>query len=168
MITLALDVGDKRIGVAVSDDLGLLASPHSVIQRRSTAQAIDAIVRLVAETGAGLVVVGLPVSFDGALHAQAQSVQRFGGRLRARLGVPIVYSDESLSTVRAEERLRAAGVRPQKLRERIDAAAAAVILEDYLRERAAHEAAGQGPAEERNDPASARVETDMEAEERGT
>ena len=153
---LALDVGAKRIGVAVSDELGLLATPRTVIQRRSTEAALDEIVRLAQIEEASLVVVGLPVSFDGQLHGQAQTVQRFGERLRRRLaaldaldalgkpgvpGIPLVYADEMLSTVRAEERLRAAGMRPQRIRERIDAEAAAVILEEYLERR--RQAGGQ-------------------------
>lgn len=147
---LALDVGAKRIGVAVSDELGLLATPRTVIQRRSTEAALDEIVRLAQIEEASLVVVGLPVSFDGQLHGQAQTIQRFGERLRRRLdalgkpgvpGIPLVYADEMLSTVRAEERLRAAGMRPQRIRERIDAEAAAVILEEYLERR--RQAGGQ-------------------------
>ena len=143
---LALDVGSKRIGVAVSDELGLLASPRTVIVRRSTQAALDEIVRLAQAEGASLVVVGLPVSFDGQLHSQAQSVQRFAERLRRlldALGVPLVYADEMLSTVRAEERLRAAGVRANRIRERIDAEAAAVILDEYLDRRRAERQAQQ-------------------------
>jgi putative Holliday junction resolvase len=132
---LALDIGAKRIGVAVSDELGLLATPRTVIFRRSTQSALDEIVRLVRAEEATLVVVGLPISLDGQLHGQAQTVQRFGERLRTLLDVPMVYADEMLSTVRAEERLRAAGVRAQRIRERIDAMAAAVILEEYLEQR---------------------------------
>lgn len=132
MVIVALDVGQVRIGVAVSDELELLASPHSTIRRTSNAAAIAAIARVVESSDAEHVVVGLPTSFDGKLHAQAQSVQAFAEKLRARLSVPLVYADETLSTVRAEEQLRAAGVRPDRIRERIDAAAAAVILQEYL------------------------------------
>lgn len=132
MVMIGLDVGQVRIGVAVCDDLELMASPETVIRRKSNALAIEAIARVVAERRAEQVVVGLPVSFDGQLHHQAQSVLAFGNRLRARLDVPVVYADETLSTVRAEEALRAAGMRPDRIRDRIDAAAAAVILQDYL------------------------------------
>ncbi len=132
MVIVALDVGQARIGVALSDELEMLASPHSTIRRTSNAAAIAAIARVVAESGAEEVVVGLPTSFDGELHTQALSVQAFADKLRARLSVPLVYADETLSTVRAEEQLRAAGVRPDRIRERIDAAAAAVILQEYL------------------------------------
>ena len=132
MVILALDIGEARIGVAASDETELLASPRALLRRRSDAAAIEAIVRTVAETGAGLVVAGLPVSFDGQLHAQAEAVRRFAAKLRRRLVVPLVFADETLSTVRAEEQLRTAGVRPERIRERIDAAAAAVFLQDYL------------------------------------
>ncbi len=134
-IILALDVGTKRIGVAVSDELGLLATPRTVIFRRSTQTALEEIARLAHSEKATLVVVGLPISLDGQLHDQAHSVQRFAERLRKMLDVPLVYADEMLSTVRAEERLRAAGVRPNRIRERIDAEAAAVILDEYLDHR---------------------------------
>ncbi|HEU4784664.1 MAG TPA: Holliday junction resolvase RuvX [Ktedonobacterales bacterium] len=137
-VILALDVGAKRIGVATSDELGMLASPRTVIVRRSTQSALDEIVRLVQAEEATLVVVGLPISFDGALHSQAQTVRRFAERLRKMLdalSVPMVYADETLSTVVAEERLRAAGVRRERIRERVDAMAAAVILEEYLEQQ---------------------------------
>lgn len=152
-VILALDVGEKRIGVAASDELGILATPRAVIARRSTQAALDDIMRMVQAEEATLVVVGLPISFDGQLHSQAQSVRRFAERLRKRLDaldVPLVYADETLSTVRAEERLRAAGVRRERIRERIDAMAAAVILEEYLdqRRRSAHPATGRENEEE--------------------
>jgi putative Holliday junction resolvase len=132
MVIVGLDVGQVRIGVAVSDESELVATPRAVIRRRSNVAAIESIARVVRESGAGLVVVGLPVSFDGKLHAQAHAVQTFADKLRRAMPVPLVYADETLSTVRAEELLRAAGVRPDRMRERIDAAAAAVILQDYL------------------------------------
>ncbi|MGO8947363.1 MAG: Holliday junction resolvase RuvX [Ktedonobacterales bacterium] len=135
MRVLALDIGSVRIGVATSDETEFLASPYATIRRRSDQAAVDAILRTLEETEAGLVVVGLPVSFDGKLHAQARSIQSFAENLRKRLSVPMVYADETLSTVRAEERLRASGVRPERATSRIDAAAAAVILQDYLDQR---------------------------------
>lgn len=151
---LALDIGAKRIGVAVSDELGLLATPRAVILRRSTDAALDEIVRLARAEEASLVVVGLPISLDGQLHSQARTVQRFGERLRKRLEalqIPLVYADEMLSTVRAEERLRAAGVRSNRIRERIDAEAAAVILEEYLDQRRQAERAERRAAEHTRD-----------------
>jgi len=138
LVIVALDVGQARIGVALSDERETLASPRVVIRRRSNAAALGAIMRIVTDEQAGLVVVGLPVSLDGALHGQAQAIQTLAEQLRARLaqgGIPLVYMDETLSTVRAEELLREAGVRPARIRERIDAVAAAVILQDFLDEQ---------------------------------
>ena len=145
MKVLALDIGSVRVGVATSDETELLASPLGVIRRRNERDALEAILRTVEETRAGLVVVGLPVSFDGTLHAQAKSIQAFAEKLRKRLNVPLVYADETLSTVRAEEKLRASGVRADRRASRIDAAAAAVILQDYLDARR-QEAAGSIPS----------------------
>jgi putative Holliday junction resolvase len=132
MIHLALDVGEKRIGVAVSDATETLAAPRTTIRRASTAAALEAVTRLVVESGAEVVVVGLPVSFDGQLYGQALAIQSFATKLRERIAQPVVFADETLSSVRAEESLRAAGVRPDRIRERLDAVAAAVILQDYL------------------------------------
>jgi putative Holliday junction resolvase len=151
MIHLALDVGEKRIGVAVSDETGLLASPRTTLRRTSTAAALEAVARLVAESGAEIVVVGLPVSFDGQLHGQALAVQRFAAKLRERIEEPVVFADETLSSVRAEEALRAAGVRPGRIRERLDAAAAAIILQDYLDARNRVVAEGGDVAERSGD-----------------
>lgn len=135
MVIIALDIGDARIGVAVSDELELIATPRAMIRRKTTAGALDAIAQEIARAEAQLVVVGLPVSFDGQLHAQARATQAFAEKLRRRLSIPLIFADETLSSVRAEERLRQAGVRPERLRERIDSEAAAVILEDVLEQR---------------------------------
>lgn len=135
MVIIALDIGDARIGVAVSDELELIATPRAMIRRKTTAGALDAIAQEIARAEAQLVVVGLPVSFDGQLHAQARATQAFAEKLRRRLSIPLTFADETLSSVRAEERLRQAGVRPERLRERIDSEAAAVILEDVLEQR---------------------------------
>jgi putative Holliday junction resolvase len=135
MVILGLDLGQVRIGYATSDPGEQLATPRGVITRRSAAQALEALVRVAREVGAELVVVGLPISLDGGLHGQAKAVQRFAERLRARINLPLVYQDERLSTVTAAEALRAAGVRPERIRERLDAAAAAIILRDFLDQR---------------------------------
>ena len=162
MVILALDVGEARIGVAVSDPTGTLATPRGVIRRRSTAAAIEAVTRAVADAGAEEVVVGLPISLDGTLHAQARRVQAFAERLRARLRVPVTYWDERLSTVTAAEALRAAGVRPERIRARIDAAAAAVILQEYLDHRRQADSGQSGGSD-----GTAVAPTPDEAEEQG-
>jgi putative Holliday junction resolvase len=135
VVIVALDVGEVRIGVAVSDELELIATPRAMIRRKSTAAALDAVAQEIARAEAQLVVVGLPVSFDGQLHGQARATQAFAEKLRRRITLPLIYADETLSSVRAEERLREAGVRPERMRERVDAEAAAIILEDVLAQR---------------------------------
>ena len=146
MVIVALDIGEARIGVAASDELEVIATPRTLIRRKTTAGALEAVAQEIARAEAQLVVVGLPVSFDGQLHGQARAIQTFAEKLRRRLNVPLIYADETLSSVRAEERLRQAGVRPERLRERIDAEAAAIILEDVLEQRR-RERNASGPIE---------------------
>lgn len=126
---MALDVGERRIGVAVSDPTGTLATPHSVIRRRSKAEDFAAVARLVAELGAERVVVGLPLSLNGEVGPQARRVTRYAQALAQTLDVPVALHDERYSTVTANALLAEGG---RKRRVPIDAAAAAVILQDYL------------------------------------
>jgi putative Holliday junction resolvase len=127
---LALDVGERRIGAAVSDPSGTLASPHSVIRRRSKAEDFEAVDRLVKELGVQRVVVGLPLSLNGEMGPQARRVSRYARALAQALDVPVELYDESYSTLTAQELL---SQNPGKRRQvPIDAAAAAVILQEYL------------------------------------
>jgi putative holliday junction resolvase len=151
MIILALDVGERRIGIAVSDPSGTLATPHSVIERRSRAEDFETVARLVRTAGAQRVVVGLPLSLDGQLGPQARRVARYARALAAVLDVPLDLVDERYSTVTANALLtesepprrarglcHARGVRDSRRRRTsIDAAAAAVILQDYLEQQRA-------------------------------
>jgi len=127
--SLCLDAGERRIGVALSDAKGWLASPLVVLERRAAERDFARIAALVREHGAERVVVGLPRSLDGRLGPQARRVRRWATRLQSHLPVPIVYWDERYSTAEAERRLAAV---PARRRPGIDAAAAAVILQDYL------------------------------------
>lgn len=127
--TLALDWGEKRIGVAFSE--GFLASPHSVINRTSKAQDYARIAALVTETRAERLVLGLPTSFnpDEPIGPQAKRVLKHSQALSQILTIPIDMVDETYSTVDAEMFLRQSG---KKGKVPIDAAAAAVILQAYL------------------------------------
>jgi putative Holliday junction resolvase len=127
---IALDVGERRIGVAISDPTGALATPHSVIRRRSKAEDFAAVARLVDELEAERVVVGLPLSLNGGMGPQARRVSRYTRALAQALRVPVELYDERYSTVTAEELLAGSGRRRGRVS--IDAAAAAVILQDYL------------------------------------
>ena len=137
---LAFDFGEKRIGVAVGETQTRLAHPIAAIAAESNAARFAAIEKLVAEWKPAGFVVGRPAHADGAVHPVAQLAEKFGRRLAARFGLPVVYADETLSSVVAEGRLRDARRRPKHPGE-IDAHAAAVILEGYFEELACDERA---------------------------
>ena len=99
MRTLGLDVGDKRIGVALSDPEGILASPLTIIEHTNDDADVKAIADIVVKQGAGMVIVGLPRSMSGAVGEQAEKVKTFAGKLGAVIKVPLEFRDERLSTV---------------------------------------------------------------------
>ncbi len=132
MRLIGLDVGEARIGVAISDPTGTLASARQVLARRPENVALEAIKRLVEEEEAEAIIVGLPRSLSGELHSQAARVQEFGESLRSQVSVPVQFWDERLSTVAAEREMRAAGANRNKRKMMIDAVAAAIILQGYL------------------------------------
>ena len=129
---MALDLGEKRIGVALSDPTRTIASAHSVLTRKSRLEDTARYAHLIAENGVTLLVVGLPITLGGREGERAAWVRDYAADLAERLPVPIAFWDESLSTVEAQAALRAQGRRGKKLRERVDAVAAAVILQAYL------------------------------------
>ncbi len=135
MSILALDVGDSRIGVAMSE--GFLAAPLTTIHCRNEAVDVREVLRLAEEYGAEEIVVGMPLSLSGQVGPQAKRVARFAEALAEQTSLPIVSVDERYSTVEAERLLRQAGVRPSEEKARVDAAAAAVILQSYLDSRRA-------------------------------
>lgn len=134
---MALDVSLRAIGVAISDETQMLATPLATLTRqpRGHRRDVATICRMVRETGVTGVVVGLPLTLEGEWGTSACLVQEFVEALRKRLGVPVVLHDERLSTFEATERLKEAGRRPQESRTGLDAAAAACILQDYLDRR---------------------------------
>ncbi len=133
MRALALDVGDRRIGVALSDPTGLIASPLLTMTRTSERKDHEAIARLVQQHGVDLVVIGLPRTLGGEIGTQAERVLRFGDRLAAVVSVPAVYWDERHSTVDAETIVRDRGrSRRSRRNDHVDDVAAAVILQSYL------------------------------------
>ncbi len=156
---LALDVGEARIGVAVSDAMGMLASPYKTIHvSRDKTQTWTTIQQLMDEVEAEELVVGLPISLDGKLHAQGERVLAFAECLQEHISIPLKFWDERLSTVeaqrllaeRAQQTQQAQGKRQQRGKHRqgrskrrhkgheIDALAAAVILQEYLDAQGRH------------------------------
>ncbi len=132
MRLIGLDVGNKRIGIAVSDPTGVLATAERVLKRVSFAKDIAALAALVHEYDAEGFVVGMPLHLDGRRGEQAELVQQFVDRLAPHINVPVFFWDERLSTKGAHVLLLEAGMGPARRAARLDAAAAAVILQNYL------------------------------------
>lgn len=132
MRVLGLDIGEKRIGVALSDPGRIIASALTVVERRSEDTAIGQIIAIAQEHEVERIVVGLPRSMDGSLGKQAQAVQSFVELLTGCTRLPVDTWDERLSTVAAERMLAEAGVKRDKRKERRDSLAAAFILQGYL------------------------------------
>ncbi len=129
MRLMALDIGERRIGIAISDS-GVLATPHSVLRRASKKEDFDRLARLIAELKIDRLIIGLPYSLSGddAMGPQARRVKRYAEALGQVISIPYEYVDESYSTVEAGHYLAATGRKKVPL----DAAAAAVILQNYL------------------------------------
>lgn len=131
MRILGLDHGERRIGVAVSDATGTIASPHSVIDRRMTDVPV-ALRSLVTEFAVERVVVGLPLLLSGEEGQAARSARAFADQVAQETGLPVLLQDERYTTVTAEDALIEGGVRRRRRRDVRDKVAAAVMLQSYL------------------------------------
>ena len=132
MRLLGLDVGDVRIGVAVSDPTGTVVEPLTTIKAGSRAAAIEKIAELVEQAGVGEVVVGTPVSLDGEVGPQARKIRTFTDLLAERISQPVRMWDESYSSLAADKIMGESGVGRRKKKGKRDSVAAAVILREYL------------------------------------
>ncbi len=131
---MGLDIGDRRIGVAVSDPGGILANPLVIIERRDDERDIQAIKNIVQQYEIGRIVAGLPLSLDGTIGPQAEKVRSFIDKLKEQSSVPVEMRDERLTTVSARRFMREANPKKRKVKRRDDAFAAALILQGYLDE----------------------------------
>jgi putative Holliday junction resolvase len=129
---LALDVGSKRIGLAVSDEAGVVATPLYTIERGRAAADADKIVAAASAHGVEQIIIGLPLDIESREGKAAQRVRRFAAALQQRTDLPVLFWDERLSTVEAAELLREAEVSRKRRKEMVDAVAAARILYSYL------------------------------------
>jgi putative holliday junction resolvase len=131
---MAIDLGAKRTGLALSDATGTLARPYRVITSPTPLAAIvDEITRLQADDdGLAIIVVGLPKRLDGSANEQTPQVEKFVRLLRERVTAPVVTQDERLTSIEAESLLAAREKDWRRRKEKLDAAAAAVILQEYL------------------------------------
>jgi putative Holliday junction resolvase len=143
---LGIDYGARRIGLALSDATGTLASPWRLVQRPpSDAQTLRMVITEIEtltrdEDGLEAVIVGWPRRLDGSPTDQTAIVETFARALGARIAVPVILQDERLSSHEAESRLARREPDWRKRKQKLDAAAAAVILQDYLDARPRHDA----------------------------
>lgn len=143
MRILGLDIGERRIGVALSDPGGLIARPLTLVQRRNQNEIYQTLLGLIREHGVERIVIGLPRTLRGELGPQAERVRAFSQGLAQRTPIPIEFWDERFSTVFAERLLIQAGATRQQRRGQIDAVSAAFILQGYL-DSLARESPGGG------------------------
>lgn len=136
---LAIDPGERRLGLAVSDPTGVVALPLEVVSRSGWAAEIEHLCRVIERYDVGEIVVGRPLTGAGLPGPQAQRAARFAARLRRSLGLKVIEADERFTTVAADRALREGGQRGQARRARRDAVAAALILQPYLDRRRRNE-----------------------------
>jgi putative Holliday junction resolvase len=129
---IGVDVGKVRVGVAVADELGLVAHPRPFVDGRDPKRAVDALAALAATEHVDRFVVGLPLTLRGSEGPPARRARRFAEALARRTGLAVELSDERFSTREARGRLREAGLDDRRARERVDSAAAAVVLQAWL------------------------------------
>ena len=129
---MALDVGDVRTGIALSDLLQTIASPFESYRRKGFVKDIEYILNLAKEKEVGLIVSGLPLSMDGTENAQSAKVREFVDALTARTEIPVSFVDERFTTVSAERMLLSADVSREGRKKVVDKIAAAIILDNYM------------------------------------
>lgn len=136
MRALGVDFGTVRVGLAVSDDLGVLATPLPFLKRSdSIRKDAQAVAETAEEENVQQVVVGLPLTLDGGRSRSTELAEEFGRRIGRYTKIPVIFFDERFSSSEAEERLMQAGLDSRKARQKMDSQAAAVLLESYLRSR---------------------------------
>jgi len=129
---MGLDVGDRTIGVALSDELGWTAQPLKTLRRRQRDRDLELLRGIAEDAGVSSVVVGLPLSMSGEAGGRVRRVKIFAAALEKSLGVPVVFWDERLSTVAAERALLEANLSRAKRKKQVDKVAAVIILQGYL------------------------------------
>ncbi len=133
-IILGLDIGAARTGVAISDELGIAAHPLCTIRRKSRKAVLAELQELTAVHKVDRIVVGLPLRLNGEMGIEAQKIKKFAEKLKQLVNLPIVFCDESFTTVEATQILRGTKKRRKKRKQVIDQVAAVLILDAYLEE----------------------------------
>ena len=135
---LALDLGKRRIGLALSDALGITAQGLETLERTNIREDLARLVKLAAENDVGLILMGDPLHMSGRAGRQAEYTREFAERLRAASGLPVDLWDERLTTVEAQRVLRQSGISVEKRAKAVDRLAAVILLESYLDARSHH------------------------------
>lgn len=132
MKVMAVDYGDVRTGIALSDERGILASPYCVINQSYQPKLIDEILKIVEDNRVEKIVIGLPRNMDGSYGYRCDECKSLGNALFDKINVPIEYEDERLTTVMAHNVLSENNVRGKKRKNTVDAVSAVMILQSYL------------------------------------
>lgn len=132
---LAIDYGEKRIGLALTDPMQIIAKPFQTVPFKSNASFIETLLQIIKEQEIGLVILGLPWGSEGQETKKTREVKKFGVYLETQLPIPLAYWDERFSTAEANSELKKMGYDFMKAREFVDAVAASLILRSYLENR---------------------------------
>ena len=129
---MALDIGSVRIGIAMTDELCIIASPYETYVRKNFSDDLKYIAKLIKEKCVSLVICGLPVSIDGSENKQTEYTRGFAEKLKSMINIPLEYIDERYSTKAAQDIWLEANMRRDKSKSNIDKIAASIILQNYL------------------------------------
>jgi putative Holliday junction resolvase len=129
---LAIDLGAKRVGIAVSDELRITVTALARLERRSWKDLLSRVAAIIESYDARALIIGLPLNLDGTKGPAADEAVRIGENFRKSLNVPVFLQDERLTSLAAESEMLARGVRPGEITERIDSESAAIILRDFI------------------------------------
>jgi putative holliday junction resolvase len=132
---LALDVGKRRIGLAISDPLGITAQGLPTLERTTVREDVARLVELTSDRSVSLFLIGEPLHMSGDKSRQAQYIRDFGERLTEKTGIPVQFWDERLTTVQAQRVLKESGISIEKRARAVDRLAAVILLESYLDSR---------------------------------
>jgi putative Holliday junction resolvase len=132
---LALDLGKRRIGLALSDELGISAQGLDTLERTNIREDLARLAQLVVERDVALILIGNPLHMSGREGRQAEHAREFGARLKSVTGLPIEFWDERLTTVEAQRVLRESGISIEKRAKAVDRLAAVILLSSYLDSR---------------------------------
>ena len=127
-----MDIGERRVGLAVSDELGMLAHPFQTVQWNGLNNFVVTLKQIIADEKIAKLVVGIPYNLNGSLSKKTEEVKKISDQIKDKLGIEVIEIDERLTTKMAEQALHAVGKKPSKNRNKIDQVAAVYILQSYL------------------------------------